>query len=101
MTAADYVWDRLPASKRLVGRKVVDRLVAEAVDNGIATGPRGEQLATERIVTAVRRDGSLGLVVLSWVLPYIASIVVKLVLEWLSGQGAGSAAGVPLPRVES
>lgn len=84
----------------MLGRKVVDRLVAEAMAVGVAAADGGEARATERITAAVRRDGSLGLIVLSWVLPYIASAVVKLVLEWLASQGPGAAGGLPLPRIE-
>jgi len=98
MGVSDYVWERLPATKILLGRKVVDRLVAEAMHGPVSAGPGGERIATDRITAAVRRDGSLGLVVLSWVLPYIASAVVKLVLEWLSKDGAAAAM---TPRIET
>lgn len=99
MNVQDYVWDRLSWRKNFVGRAVVNRLVAEALNTRIECGEDGQAAAAAQIVASANRDGSLGLIVLSYLLPYLAAEIVKLVLRWLESQQGGPMGSPSLPRI--
>lgn len=98
MMLNDYVWQRLSWRKHFVGRCVVDRLVAEAMHTPIQYGAACEEAAAHAITERVKAETqSLGLAVLSILLPIVAREVVRLVLAWLaSSQPTGPSS---LPRV--
>lgn len=92
----DYVWQRLSWRKHFVGREVVDRMIREAMNTPIRYG--SVEQSADAICERVRADKSLGVIVLSYLLPYLAAEIVKLVLRWLDqAQPTGAA---HLPRIE-
>jgi len=92
----DYVWQRLSWRKHLDGRHVVDRLILEAMHRPIRyVDP---DVTASSICKKLQADQSLGVIVLSYLLPYLAAEVIKLVLRWLDEAEATGPAG--LPRIE-
>ena len=101
MDVRDYVWNSLSWRKNLVGREVVDALVSEAMHSPISAGPAGEAAAAEQIAHRVADSKGLGMIVLSYLLPYLASEIVKLVLRWLATQSPPMGIGGPhRPSIE-
>jgi hypothetical protein len=55
----------------------------------------GSDGASEYVYAEAKKEGSLGAILLSWVLPYVIAEIVKLVAAWLATRDATG----PLPRV--
>jgi hypothetical protein len=101
MDVHEYVWRGLSWRRNLVGREVVDALVNEAMHSPISSGPAGEAIAAEQIAHRVADSRGLGMIVLSYLIPYLAAEIVKLVLKWLATQSPPMGVGAPYrPSIE-
>jgi hypothetical protein len=76
----DYVWAGLSPLKWLVGREAVDSLVRSSMHCPLI----GSEGASRYVYAQAKKEGSLGAILLSWVLPYVIAEVVKLVAAWLA-----------------
>ena len=91
----DYVWDRLPIGKRLVGRQGIDAIVRSALHCPLISAEGAEGRAGDYLMEQARKDGSLGAIILSWILPYLIAEIVRLVARWLAERELTG----PFPRV--
>lgn len=87
----DYVWAGLSPLKWLFGRNAVNSLVRTSMHCPLI----GSDGASEYVYAEAKKEGSLGAILLSWVLPYVIAEIVKLVAAWLATRDATG----PLPRV--
>ena len=87
----DYVWAGLSPLKWLVGREAVNSLVRSSMHCPLI----GSEGASQYVYAQAKKEGSLGAILLSWVLPYVIAEIVKLVAAWLAKRSTTG----PLPRI--